>query len=495
MKESATALSENPHPLELSGDQLRKMVGGGPRQAHPLARIPPGSAHGPPRREPEAREGPERGPPRGGDRLSGPAQAPLRAGCLATSLNTAGPGYLGYIPGGGLPHAAVADLFADLTNRYTGLWMPAPGMVQLEINVVRWFCDLVGFGTGSGGLLTTGGSMANLGAVVAARKKLLGDNFLDGVIYLSEQVHHSLAKSAYVAGFSERNLRVVPVDERFRIDPMALSEAIAADRAAGLRPFLVVGNAGSTAVGAVDDLEALGALCAAEGLWFHVDGAYGGFFLLTERGREALRGIALADSVALDPHKGLFLPYGTGGLVVRRLSDLRAAHTVASAYLPAPQDDDEAWDFADLGPELSRDWRGLRVWLPLKMHGARIFRETLDEKLDLARVAAERLSQIPGLARITDPTLSLFCFRFQAEGWTEAELDRWNRRILSAVNQRQRVFLTGATVRMPQSDESRFVIRVCVLSFRTHQGQIDALIEDLEGALAENPTPPTTPPA
>lgn len=398
---------------------------------------------------------------------------------IPTAFNTASPGYLAYIPGGGLFHAAVADLVANATNRYVGIWAAAPGLVQIEQNVVRWFADLAGFPEGAGGLLTTGGSLANLGAVVAARHEKLGHPFADGVVYTSDQVHHSVAKALRVAGFPDQALRVLPTSDQ-RLDPIQLRAAIERDRAAGLRPAMVVASAGTTPTGAVDPLPALADLCAAEGLWLHVDAAYGGAFLLTDRGRAALAGIDRADSITLDPHKGMFLPYGTGCLLVRDRGTLRRAHQVHASYLPPPQASEEFWDFADLGPELSRDARGLRVWIPLKMHGAAAFRAALDEKLDLAADAAARIAALPGVTLLAPPDLSLFAFRVAPPGVTdEAQIDAFGRRLLAAVNARQRVLLTGAEV------NGRHVLRVCVLSFRTHADRIDMLIEDLSAAIAQ----------
>jgi aromatic-L-amino-acid decarboxylase len=392
-------------------------------------------------------------------------------------LNTASPGYLAYIPGGGLVHAGVADLIANVTNRYVGIWQAAPGLVQLESNVIRWFADLVGLPPGSGGLLTTGGSLANLAAVVAARHDRLGERFDDGVVYVSELVHHSVFKAARVAGFRPDQVRALPVDGAFRLDVTALRAAVDEDRAAGRRPAMVVASAGTTATGAVDPLPALADFCAHAGLWFHVDAAYGGFFLLTDRGRAALAGIERADSVTLDPHKGLFLPYGTGCILVRDLATLRNAHRIAASYLPESEADPDCWDFADLGPELSRDNRGLRVWLPLKMHGAGVFRQQLDEKLDLAHRAAARLAALPELEIVAAPDLSLFAFRVRADA--PGTGDPLTHRLARCVNARNRVLLTGVDV------GGRWLLRVCVLSFRTHAAQMDALHDDVVAALRE----------
>ncbi|MDI3286594.1 aminotransferase class I/II-fold pyridoxal phosphate-dependent enzyme [Polyangium sp. 15x6] len=474
----------NPVPLEIGGAELRDLVSACMDRLAPwLDGLNEQPAHSLDGSHKVARAFDEPMPERGVPFRRVLARLFDRA--IPVSLNAASPGYLGYIPGGGLPSTALADLIADITNRYTGLWMPAPGLVQLEISVIRWFCTLAGYGPSSGGWLCSGGSMANLAAVVAAREAKLGEDIDGGVLYTSEGAHHSISKAARVAGLPRRNTRVVPVDASFRLRRDELARAVAEDRAAGLRPFMVVAQAGSTPVGAVDELAALADVCADEGLWLHVDAAYGGFFLLTERGRAALAGIERADSIALDPHKGLFLPYGTGCLLVKELATLRAAFSEAAAYLPPSQEDQEHWDFADLGPELSRPARGLRIWLPLWLHGASAFREALDEKLDLARRAATRVRALPGVCIVAEPELSLFAFRVEPPGMRATELDAFNRRVLARVNQRKRLMLTGTTLRDPARGEEVFVIRVCVLCFRTHADRIDMLLEDLADAIAD----------
>ncbi len=398
---------------------------------------------------------------------------------LPLGLNTASAGYLAYIPGGGLLHGAVADLVTSAVNRYVGVWIAAPGLVEIEASVVRWLATIVGLPEGAGGVLTTGGSMANLIAIVAARCDRLGEAFARGTLYVSSEVHHSVTKAASIAGLPRANVRAIPTCARQRLRVDALEHAIATDRAAGLVPFLVVGSAGTTNTGAVDPLHALADIAERESLWFHVDAAYGGFFALTERGRAALAGIERASSVTLDPHKGLFLPYGTGCVVVRDPNTLRRAFASHASYLPEMQRDADLLDFCDLSPELSREPRGLRVWLPMKMHGARAFREALDEKLDLARYAAAALEAWPEIEIVTPPTLSLFAFRVRAPGGplTPAADDQLQRRVLRGVNARQRALLTGTTI------DGRFVLRVCILSFRTHRARVDAALEDLRASV------------
>jgi aromatic-L-amino-acid decarboxylase len=397
---------------------------------------------------------------------------------VPAALDTAGPGYLGFVPGGGLVDGVLADLISGITNRYTGLWMPTPGLVQAEISVIRWLLQLVGY-PGGGGVLLSGGSIANLTALVAAREDRLGDRIDDGVVYVSSFTHHCVRKAARIAGL--RHVREVPVDGGFRLRADAVRSAMEEDRAAGLRPFAVVASAGTTALGVVDPLSELADLCSEQSVWLHIDGAYGGCFALTERGRATLEGMGRADSVVLDPHKGLFLHYGTGALLVRDRATLRRAFTEPSSYLPDASVDPDRWDFADLGPELSRPVRGLRLWLPLQLHGVAAFRDALDEKLDLARAVHEALRAWPEVRIVTPPTLSLLTFRVEL-GWTETRTDALNRRWIARTNDRGRVFLTGATIE--EEGAPRFVVRVCVLAFRTHADRIDALLEDLRSGLA-----------
>jgi aromatic-L-amino-acid/L-tryptophan decarboxylase len=392
---------------------------------------------------------------------------------IPRSFTAAGPGYLAYVPGGGLFHAAIADLIANAVNRYVGVCAAAPALVQLEANVVRWFCEILGLPQGSGGVLTSGGSLANFTGIVTARKALLPDDFLRGTLYCSNQIHHSFQKAANLAGFPYANVRELPVDERFRIRIDALEEAIENDRRAGLTPFLIAGSAGTTGTGAVDDLEALARVARERKLWFHVDGAYGALFALTERGRAALRGIEQADSVILDPHKTLFLPFGTGAVLVRDARTLRRAHSLHADYMPAMQQADELVDFCEISPELSRDFRGLRVWLPLKLFGIEPFREQLDEKLDLIQYAVDELRKIDGIEIVAEPQLTITAFRYRD--------DDASRELLHRINTRKRVMLTPTTL-----PDGRFVIRIAIVSHRTHKDRVDMMLDDVRASVAES---------
>ena len=398
---------------------------------------------------------------------------------IPVSFNTAGPGYLAYIPGGGLFPSPVADLIATAVNRYVGVWVAAPALVQLEMNVIRWFSDIVGYPAGAGGILTSGGSLANWTAVVTARRERLPEDFRSGTIYTSDQTHHSVRKAAVLAGFSEASVREIPSNDHCEIRLDALRQRIIEDREAGLQPFMVVGSGGTTNTGAVDDLAGLADIAEQSELWLHVDAAYGGFFGLTERGREALRGIERADSVTLDPHKGLFLPYGTGCLLVSDAESLRRAHAVFADYMPAMQHDADFVDFCDISPELSRDFRGLRAWLPIKLFGIDAFRRSLDEKLDLARWAADQLREVPDMEILAEPRLSLTAFRLAPPGRSQEDLNSLNRELLARINARQNVYLTGTLLR------GEFALRICVLSFRTHLDRLELCLADIRDSMEE----------
>jgi aromatic-L-amino-acid decarboxylase len=400
---------------------------------------------------------------------------------LPKGYNTAGPGMLSYVNGGGIFPSALADYIASAVNPFVGYWHASPGCTEVENTVVRWFADLLGLPATAGGALTSGGSLANFTGLVTARILRLGEDFGDGMIYASDQVHHSVEKAIVLAGFPARNLRVVPTDDDCRMRPDALERAISQDRASGRRPFFIVATAGTTNTGAVDDLTRIGEIAERERLWLHVDAAYGGFFAMTERGRALLAGIERADSITLDPHKSLFLPYGTGCILARRVDDLKKAHTIHSDYLDdvvEGGDDEGATNPADLSLELTREFRGLRVWLPMKLLGASAFRRCLDEKLDLARWAADELRRIDGVEVLANPQLSILAFRVAPRGVGPDELDALNRRIIEGINRRRRVHLSATCIR------GCYAIRMCVLAFRAHRENVAACLEDLRLTIA-----------
>ena len=394
----------------------------------------------------------------------------------AKAFNTTGPGYLAFIPGGGLYAAAVADFVACGLNRFVNVWNAAPAFAQIEWTVIRWLCDLFGMPAGSGGILTSGGSMANFSAIVTARRALLGEDFQGGTLYLSDQTHASVPKAAVLAGFPRQSIRSVPTTGQLALDVEALREMVQKDRADGLRPFLVVGNAGTTNTGRVDPLGDVASVAREEGLWLHVDAAYGGFFQLTERGRARFRGIESADSITLDPHKGMFLPYGTGCLLVRDRRQLREAHMVGADYLQDLAPEGAIPNFADSSPELSRDFRGLRVWLPLQLHGVHAFRDALDEKLDLTAMLFDALANTPRFELPWEPDLTVVPFRYRP---SSGDPEEFNRRLLERINDSRRVFLSSTMI------DGRFVIRACIVSFRTHRDRVEEAIQIIRSAAVD----------
>ena len=414
-------------------------------------------------------------PPEAGD----PDFVHLLDDALEASRHTfeySGPGYLAYIPGGGLFTAALAEFLAQGLNRYDGLWQPSPAVVQLEENVTRWMCSVFDLPEEtSQGLLTTGGSLANLSAFVTARHAKLGEDFLDGTYYCTDQTHASNTKAGTIAGFSHRNVRLVPTDDQLRMDPEALGAMVREDRAAGHRPFLVIPAAGTTNTGAVDPLADVADVAVDEGLWMHVDAAYGGFFRLTDRGRAWFEGIERADSITVDPHKGMFLPYGTGGLVVRDGTALRDAHFEGAAYLQDLPPAGDLPNYNEISPELSRDNRGFRVWFPLVLHGVSAFREALDEKLDLTARLHASLSEVPELEMGWRPQLTVVPFRLR-DGGEDA-----NRELLTRINASERVFLSSTMIR------GEYWIRACIVSHRTHADRVDEcarIVREAAAALA-----------
>jgi aromatic-L-amino-acid decarboxylase len=470
---------ENRYPLEPSVEEMRDMIArAAERVVDHVASLPQQPAAYRPADGPAAARALVEPLPEGGAPLE-ELLALLFDRAIPVSFNTAGPGYLAYIPGGGVFPSAIADFIANAVNRYVGVWVAAPALVQLEENVVRWFCDIVGYPKEAGGILTTGGSLAGFTAVVTARRERLPDDFLTGVIYTSDQAHHSVRKAAVLAGFPEQNVREIPSDEGFRMRIDLLERHVAEDREAGRQPFMVVASAGTTNSGAVDDLGGVADIAEREDLWLHVDAAYGGFFMLTDRGRQVLQGIDRADSVVLDPHKGLFLPYGMGSLLVRDGSALRRAHTTFADYMPVMQDEPDLVDFCQVSPELSRDFRGLRAWLPIKLFGIDAFRQSLDEKLDLTRWATDQIRAIPQMEILAEPQLSLSAFRLALPGRSEDQLTELNRALQDRINAKGNVYLTGSML------HERYALRICVLSFRTHRDRMEQCVADIRDSVRE----------
>lgn len=384
-------------------------------------------------------------------------------------INAASGGHMGYIPGGGIYPASLGDYLADVTNRYSGVAFASPGSAKMEQQLVRWMADLVGYPSRAGGDLTSGGSIANLSAIIAARETMgiRARDIENSCIYLTDDAHHCLDKALRAAGLDECKKRRVPMDKFFRMDVGALKQMLKEDLGSGLRPWLMIASAGTTDTGAIDPIEELAELAEKHDLWMHVDAAYGGFFLLCEEGRQVLKGLSRAHSIVLDPHKGMFLPYGSGAVLVRDIEWLASSQSYHADYMQDATPGSASYSPADLSLELSRPFRGMRFWLPLKLFGIAPFRAALSEKIWLARYFHEKLDQAAGWEVGPYPELSVVSFRYLPEN---SDADSFNRRLAEQVHTDGKVFISTTLV------DGHFALRLAVLHFRTHLSHVDYLL-------------------
>ncbi|MFH1320792.1 MAG: pyridoxal-dependent decarboxylase, partial [Bacteroidota bacterium] len=374
----------------------------------------------------------------------------LRKNVDVPGLNPASGGHLAYIPGGGIYYSSLGDYMADIFNKYAGIDYAGPGAVKLENMLIEWMAGIVGYPKGAGGNLASGGSIANLIAVVTARDAhdLKAKDFDKTVVYLSEHVHHSIDKALRIAGLKESIKRHVPLDGHYRMVAGELENAIITDRHNGLIPWLVIASAGTTDVGAIDPISEIGDITKKHKLWYHIDGAYGAFFALLKEGREKLRGMEKSDSITMDPHKGLFLPYGLGAVLVKDKQKLHNAHYYHANYMQDAVSD--VLSPAELSPELTKHFRGLRMWLPLKLLGLKPFKACLEEKLMLAKYFYQKVQEI-GFHAELEPELSVVTYKYvpvpkdtnlSAET-QKAKTNQFNKKLLKEVNKDGRVFISS----------------------------------------------------
>ncbi|WP_020402573.1 pyridoxal phosphate-dependent decarboxylase family protein [Gracilimonas tropica] len=389
-------------------------------------------------------------------------------------LNPASGAHFGYIPGGGIFSSAVGDYLSALTNRYVGVYFSSPGAVVLETRLVNWMAGLIGFDKKAGGFLSSGGSIANLTAVVTAREHagLHSSDYSKAVVYLTKQTHHCVDKALNISGMGDCVKRYIPMDDHFKMDVHELKKSIQKDREEKLIPWMIIASAGTTDTGAIDRLDEIGESAKEQHLWYHIDAAYGGFFLLTKEGKQKLKGIDRADSVVLDPHKGLFLPYGTGALVVKNAEILANAHHYEANYMQDTKVEAGMYSPAEISPELSKHFRGLRMWMPLKLHGVQAFRSALEEKLLLTQYAWERLSEMEDIEVGPEPELTVFTFRWAPK--INADLDKLNQKLHQAMIEDGRVFLSTTRI------EGEFRFRFAVLSVRSHLEEIELFFSVLK---------------
>ncbi|MBI4947316.1 MAG: aminotransferase class V-fold PLP-dependent enzyme [Bacteroidetes bacterium] len=394
-------------------------------------------------------------------------------------LNPASGGYLGYIPGGGIYYSALGDYLAAVFNRYAGVFYAGFGAVRMENMLIQWMAEVFGYSSPSSlkrakvaGNLTSGGSIANLMAVVTARdsKKISSALIPKSVIYFTKQVHHSIEKAIRIAGLKECVIRHVPMDERYKMNAGELEKLIYKDKKDGLNPFLVIASAGTTDTGTIDPLEEIGKIAKKNNLWYHIDAAYGGFFILTDEGKQKLKGIELSDSLTADPHKGLFLPYGMGVILVKDAQKLRESHYYQAQYLQDALFESEEMSPADLSPELTKHFRGLRLWLPLKLMGVKPFRACLEEKLLLAKYFHSEIQKL-GFEVSHEPELSVVTYRWIPK---KGDANAFNNKLMKEVVADGRIFISSTLL------DKKFTLRFACLSFRTHLKQVDLLLKILK---------------
>jgi aromatic-L-amino-acid decarboxylase len=376
------------------------------------------------------------------------------------SLKTDHPRFYAFVPGPSNYVSVLGDMLTSAHNLFAGHWMASSAATQLEINVIDWMMQLVGYPEPAGGMMVSGGSMANLSAVACAREARLGGPDAKAIIYCSDQTHSSMSKGLRILGFRPEQKHTIGTDDSLRISIPELERAIAADRAAGLKPFCVVANAGTTNTGAVDPLGPLADVCAREGLWLHVDGAYGAAAVITARGKAALAGIDRADSITFDPHKWLFQPYELGCVLVRDASAMRRAFRI--------EEDDHADYMADVlrhvhsevnffeyGVQLTRSFKALKLWLSLRTFGLAEFRRAVDVGFDMADVAEATLRADPRWTIVTPSQMGIVTFRWNDPSKSAAEIDEITRRTVDLMRADGYALVMSTTLR------GRPALRLC----------------------------------
>ena len=420
---------------------------------------------------------------------------------IQLSRHNGHPRFFGYVASPATPIGSYADLIASALNANVTCWRSSPAATEIEKIVVRWLGSLIGYSDDSRGLLTSGGSMANMIALFAASRRVLGsDTAATGlwtsgaplVMYVSEEVHMSVPKAADILGFGRNQVRVVECDDRMRMSVAALRRSIADDLATGLRPFCVVASAGTVGTGAVDTLEQIADVAAEFRLWFHVDGAYGAPGALDTRRKELFRGLERADSVSLDPHKWLYVPVDAGGLLFRDDEVFRSAFSSQDAeYIKRHgYAADEAFAFWDYGVELSRRFRALKIWLTLRYYGVRRIAAAISDDISLAAYLGELVEQADDFELMAPVELSICCFRYVPPALTARlrtaseseriaindELDRLNTRIMNGVQTGGRAYVSNASIR------GRFALRACITNFRTTRADIKETLNIIRAA-------------
>jgi aromatic-L-amino-acid/L-tryptophan decarboxylase len=389
------------------------------------------------------------------------------------------PGFLAYIPSCPTFPALLGDWIATGYNFFAGVWPVAAGPNQIEMVVLEWIREWMGLDAKAGGLLTSGGSAANTTAVVAARHAAVenGGDIRKLVVYTSAQAHSSVVRAAWVAGIARDNVRIVEMDDRFRMKSDDLLRSIADDRAGGNEPFLVVASAGTTNTGSVDPIDEIADVCAGESLWLHVDAAYAGFAALTAEGRDQLGRLDRADTLTLDPHKWLFVPFECGCLMARDPSRLADAFRIAPEYLRDVEPGEEEVNFADRGVQLTRYSRALKIWVSVNYFGTEVIASAIQDAMDRARLLESLVASAPDFEILSPAQFGIVCFRARPASLDEEELDSLNERINAHVVAGGRFLISSTRL------HGRFSLRMCTLGYRTTDEDIRNLFETIQRAL------------
>ena len=400
----------------------------------------------------------------------------FRENIIPFSRQNAHPRMFGYVQSPGTPLAAFADLLASTLNANLTVWRSAPAPVELERLTIDWIRQILGFNAEAGGLFVSGGSMANLAAIAAVRQAK-DDSSGRLRIYASSETHFSIAKATALLGIGRENVRFVAVDECFKIRVDDLVAKITADLEAGYLPFCVVANAGTVNTGAVDPLAEIREIADRFQLWMHVDGSYGAFAVLAKSARKLFAGLERADSIALDPHKWLYLPVDVGCVIYRAPEIARAAFAHEAEYTRIiGEKADEAFAFWDYGPELSRRFRALKVWMLLKGVGLDSLGEAIESNLACARYLESMVRASDDFEMVAPVELSIFCLRHvpvQLRNKSPQAIDAFNERLLIALQRDGSSYLSNATL------AGRFALRGCVLNYRTTLRDMEILLNDL----------------
>ena len=379
------------------------------------------------------------------------------------------PRFMGYVPGAATWPAVLGDLIVDGCNVFGGSWLGNAGTTVVELTVLDWIKSWLGYPDAAEGLLTSGGSEANLLGVLCARRAIVEDELEGAVAYVTDQAHASVERALRAAGIVERQIRRVPTDEQYRLPPERLAEAVGEDISNGLRPFLVVASAGTTNTGAIDPLADLAAVCEENRMWLHVDAAYGGFFALTATGRRELAGIERAHSITLDPHKGLAQPWGTGCLLVRASGALSDTFRMYPGYLRDARQLDDAVNLFDRGLQLTRPARAVKIWLSVQTLGLAPFRNMLDAAVDHARFAQAYIEAHPNGELVTAASLGIVTFRRR---------DRLDEEAARAFNASGDGHVSTTVL------DEQVTLRLCINSFRTARDDVETVLAALLGRLA-----------